>query len=116
MPAATHDILIEQGATFKLSLVWKDSAGAPFNLTGYTARMQARGALTSNEVLLDLTSTNGAITLGGTAGTIDIKISATLTAALQAPRGVYDLEIVSPSGDVTRLIQGAFSVSKEVTR
>ena len=40
--AAVYDITIEQGATFRLSLVWKDSSNVPVNLTGYTARMQVR--------------------------------------------------------------------------
>jgi hypothetical protein len=116
MPAATHDILIEQGATFKLSLVWKTSLGGPIDLTGYTARMQARAAVTAAAALIDLTTANNGITLGGVTGTIDIKISAAITASLNVPRGVYDLEVVSPAGDVTRIIQGAFTVSKEVTR
>ncbi len=44
-------------------------------------------------------------------------ISATTTAALTAPfSGVYDLELVSAGGVVTRLLQGAATVSPEVTR
>lgn len=116
MAAATHDILIEQGATFQLNLVWKDSLGAPINLTGYTARMQVRQKIADAAPLLSFTTENGAITLGGTAGTIAIVGLATLTDALTVKSGVYDLELVSGGGIVTRLIEGAVTISPQVTR
>jgi hypothetical protein len=45
-----------------------------------------------------------------------LTISATDTAALTAGRGVYDLELVSGSGIVTRLLQGVATISRNVTR
>ncbi len=112
----TFNITINQGATFELTITWKDSAGTAINLTGYTARMQVRETYSSTSTIVSLTSGSG-ITLGGAAGTIAILISATTTAALTAPfSGVYDLELVSAGGVVTRLLQGAATVSPEVTR
>lgn len=117
MVAANHDITIEQGATFQLSLIWKQSTGTPVNLTGYTARMQVRRKYTSETPLLSFTTENGAIVLGGAAGTITVTGMATLTDDLPAPApGVYDLELVSPSGIVTRLVQGGAFITPEVTR
>lgn len=116
MAAATHDILIEQGATFRLSLVWKDSLGAPINLTGYTARMQVRHKITDAAPLLTFTTANGAITLGGSAGTIEVVGSATSTDVLTVKSGVYDLEMVAPTGEVTRLIEGSATITPQVTR
>lgn len=110
------DIEIKQGATYQLTVTWKDSAGTAINLTGYTARMQVRETYSSSSTIVSLTSSSG-ITLGGAAGTIAILISATTTAALTAPfSGVYDLEVVDGSGVVTRLLEGAATVSPEVTR
>jgi hypothetical protein len=114
--AAKHDILIEQGATFRLNLVWKDSVGTPVNLTGYSARMQVRRSLNTPTPLLDLTTANGAITLGGINGTIAVIASATLTDDLTARFAVYDLELQSADGTVTRLIEGKATISPEVTR
>lgn len=116
MTAATRDILIEQGATFRYNLIWKDSAGTPVNLTGYTARMQIRRKHSDPAVLLSLTTENGAITLGGSAGTINILATATGTASLPAKDSVYDLELVSGDATVTRLIEGAVTITPEVTR
>jgi hypothetical protein len=115
MAATTYDILIEQGATFSQVITYKDN-GVAVNLTGYTARMQVRATLESASTLVELTTANSRIALGGTAGTITLTISATDTAALTAGRGVYDLELVSGSGIVTRLLQGVATISRNVTR
>lgn len=116
MTAATHDIVIEQGATFRLNLLWKDSSDVPINLTGYTARMQVRRKHADPTILLNFTTENGAIALGGAAGTIQVTGLATLTDDVPAKPGVYDLELVSAGGVVTRLVQGSVTITPEVTR
>ena len=111
-----YDLEIKQGATLSLTATWKDSAGTAINLTNYTARMQVRATYDSSSTILSLTSAAG-ITLGGAAGTIAILVSAATTAALTAPfSGVYDLEVVSGGGEVTRLLEGTATVSPEVSR
>lgn len=115
MSAGALDITIEQGATFLLNLVWKDSLGALINLTGYTARMMVRQTHVATTVLMSLTSPTD-ITLGGALGTINVKATAAVTALLPARNAVYDLEMVGPDGTVTRLIEGAVTVTPEVTR
>ena len=115
MSATTYDILIEQGATYSQVITYKES-GVAINLNGYTARMQVRATLESASTLVELTTANSRIALGGAAGTITLTISATDTEALTAGRGVYDLELVSGSGIVTRLLQGVATISRNVTR
>jgi hypothetical protein len=115
MAATTYDLLIEQGATYSQVITYKDN-GVAVNLTGYTARMQVRATLESASTLVELTTANSRIALGGAAGTITLTISATDTAGLTAGRGVYDLELVSGSGIVTRLLQGVATISRNVTR
>lgn len=116
MAAAYYDILIEQGATFRKTFVWKDSNEDPVDITGYSARMQIRRKLTSTTAEHSATTENDGITLGQTAGTIAVEIPAEDTAAFEFTKGVYDLELVDPQGVVTRLVQGGVEVSKEVTR
>jgi len=110
--AGNYDITIEQGATFTLSMTWRDSAGALVDLTNYTARMKAKDG--TGAIVISLTQTDG-IALGGAAGTIVITRSATLTAGYTFTRGAYDLELVSAAGVVTRLIEGQVIVKPEVT-
>jgi hypothetical protein len=76
-----------------------------------------RETYSSASAILTLTTENGGITLGGAAGTITLSATAIVTAALTAPfSGVYDLELVSGGGVVTRLLEGVATVSPEVTR
>jgi hypothetical protein len=111
----THDITIYKGATFRLPVVWKDSAGDPYNLTGYTARMQIRRSVGAATAEVSLTSASG-ITITPATGSIVAVISATDTSALTIPSGVYDLELEDAAGVVTRLLEGSVTISPEVTR
>ena len=115
MAAGTLDFTIEQGATFNLLLTWKID-DVPVNITNWTARLQARVDVEDAEVILSLTTSNGGITLGGAAGTISLDQTATQTALLPAGTYVYDLELISGVGVVTRLVQGELNISPEVTR
>lgn len=112
-----HNITIIQGATLRDVTTWKAGTPAvPVDLTGCTARMQVRAKIDSADTLLNLTTENGGITLGGTAGTVTVFLSATATAALTWKSGVYDLEVQFGNGDVRRLLAGSVAVSPEVTR
>lgn len=107
---------IYQGATFRKRLTWKAPSGILIDLTGCTARMQVRSEVESAEVLLELSTTNNRIILGGANGTVDLDVCDEDTAAITWDSGVWDLEIAHPDGTVTRLAQGSISVSPEVTR
>jgi hypothetical protein len=114
--AGPYNITCEQGATFKRSISWTDSKKVPHDLTGYTARMQVRATVDSSSVILSLTTENGRITVGSGTYNINLLVNATTTAALTPGQYVYDLEVVSGGGEVTRIVQGNFKVSAEVTR
>lgn len=117
MAAAKRNIKIEKGSTFLMSLVWKAPDGTPINLTGYTARMHVRKTISSSTKLLDLTTENGSIVLGGILGTIDITGAATATQAIAdgIKSGVYDLEMVN-GPIVKRIMEGEADIRPEVTR
>ena len=112
-------LTINQGATFRASWVWKPG-GMAMDLTGCTARMQVRPERESPEVLLEMTTENGGITLGAVPGEIALYLGATNTASgvLDWESGVYDLEMQHPSGadEVTRFAEGVVVVRPEVTR
>jgi len=86
------------------------------DLTGYTADLQVRAAPGSPTVLIELSTTNGGITLDPTTGTVTLNVSAAQTAALAWSQGVYDLLLTSSTGFVTRLAQGNVIVTQDVTR
>jgi hypothetical protein len=114
MKPGKYNFVCPQGATFAKQLTWEIDDD-PVDLTTYTARMQVREKYTSANAIFNLTTENGGITLGGLDGTIDLEISSSATAGAVAKEYVYDLELVS-SSVVTRLIEGKFIVTPEVTR
>lgn len=102
-----------------------------FNLTASSGSVKylVLSAPTSNTFTIAYTATNGSltlgasptstlnagITLGGTAGTVVITIDAGYTSKLTSGNYVYDLELTSSSNVVTRLLEGQFTVTPEVT-
>jgi hypothetical protein len=110
----TADETIIQGATYRRSWVWTRD-GVPVDMTGWLGRMQVRADYKSAEVLLELTTDNGGMTLGAD-GSITLYASDETTAAMQSA-GRYDIELEMPDdGDVIRWRQGKMGLSPEVTR
>lgn len=75
---------------------------------------------TGNGVIAFVSLTNvlgndGQLILGTTGGDVQIYIKDTVTNQMSGG-GSYDIEMVSPSNDVTRIAQGSFVVSPNVTR
>jgi len=113
--AGKYNMTIDQGATLSQVWTYKDSDGNLVDLTGYTSAMQVRETFASAATILDLTTENGGITLGGAAGTITLAISAATSAAIDEGQYIYDLELVN-GAVVERLVQGTFTVRAEVTQ
>lgn len=86
----------------------------PKDLTGYTARMAVKDKVGGVE-LLSLTAGNARISIDPATCTVTLRISADDTAALTFRKGVYDLELISPSAEVTTILTGAIVVVPEVT-
>lgn len=121
MIAGIYNIFCEQGTTFSRSfeLQYPDEIDPnifyPYDLTDYTARMQVRRTIESSTVLISLTTENGGIAIDGPEGRVLVLMTDEQTSDLTSS-GVYDLEIIAPDGAVSRLVQGEFKLSLEVTR
>lgn len=119
MAAGTYNTTIDKGATFSLTVTYKDAAGDPVNLTGWTARMQIRETPSSASTLLTSTGGSPTIAISNTnfaTGVISITISAANTANIAVPVAYYDIEVESGAGLVRRVLQGRLAISPEVTR
>lgn len=117
MSAGFCHFVFEQGATFGQTLTLKDSSNALVNLTGYTAaEMDLRENPESSSVVATLTVANSRVALGGAAGTVTLSMSATDTANLTAGDGVYDLELTDGSGGIHRILEGTYTVRRNISR
>ena len=114
MSAGKYNILCEQGATFSQVITWTDSEDVAIDLTDYTAKMQVRRSEASPNSSLELSTENGGISLNSS-GEVSLTISSADTADISSGQYVYDLEMTTGE-TTTRLIQGTFTVSAEVTK
>lgn len=108
----TLNYALVQGATFRSRLTYRAN-GLPVDLTSYTAKLQIRDS-TGGTILAELTTENG-ITLGGSAGTIDLFIADTASNTFTPGIYVYDLQLTAASSDVIYLIEGKFDIQPRVT-
>jgi len=128
-----HDLTVNQGETWSFTYTHLDAAGSAVDLTGYSARMSVKPVVGGSlEAYLSTGSdaNGGTITLGGAAGTVALAMTDAQTSDLAgAVRPfvtrvtgervlpyVYDLEIESAGGTVTRVLEGAFRVNRGVTQ
>ena len=110
MAAGTYNFIMEQGATFTRQLTVKES-GSALNLSGYSVASLMRSTHDSSTVVGTFTCT-----ISNASGCIiSMSMTPAVTGAIEEGIYVYDLEITSSSGTVTRLIQGEVTVTPEVT-
>jgi len=111
MAAGTYNFIMDQGATFTRTLTVKEN-GSAMNLTGYSVASLMRSTHDSSTVVGTFTCTIS----NASGGIITMSMTASATGAIEEAIYVYDLEIASSSGTITRLLEGEVTVNPEVTR
>lgn len=109
--AVYANLTIDQGSDFSSTITVEDTNSGVADLTGYTARGQVRKTYTSTTSYDFTASVSSA-----TQGQVSIKLTSDVTSTMKAGRYVYDVEIISSAGAVTRVIEGQVEVTPRVTR
>ena len=109
--AIVSNLTVDQGSTFSASIDITDTEDNILVLTGYTVAGQIRKTYDSSTAINFTGSVSNAAT-----GEVTISLTATQTNALVAGRYVYDVEITSAGGTVTRVIEGQLEVTPGVTQ
>ena len=114
MNPGRYNITVYNGTTFALSPVWKVD-NLPVNLTGYSAKMQVRDI--SGNLIVELSTANGKITITPALGQVNLALTATQTASgtLAAGNYNYDLNLTDSASNVYKILEGAFAVKASVT-
>jgi len=117
MAAAKQQLTIEQGATYNQTIQYLSSDGiTPINLAGASAKMQIRPTAESTILIIELSTSNGRITITPATGRIAFYISDEDTTTLTAGKYVYDLELYLLDQTTVRLMEGKVSIIANVTR
>ena len=100
---------MDQGADFSTTFSIETANGGVLDLSTYTGASQMRKNYTSSN------DTPFTITLSNT-GIIDISLTSNVTSSLIPGRYLYDIEIISSTNVVSRVIEGIVDVSPDITR
>ena len=109
--AIVSNLTVDQGSTFNVEVEVTDVDGNVLVLTGYSVAGQMRKNYDSST----FTAFTGQVS-NANLGLVTISLTATQTNALVAGRYVYDVEITSAAGVVTRVLEGQLEVTPGVTR
>lgn len=125
MAASQYDFTIEQGSSFKMSLIYKDQNGTPVNLTNWCARLTWK----TNTNTMQVFSSNNTdysvyqFNIDAIAGKLTLMLPAITTNSFSFSSAKYDLELQSPddlySGGgkfTTRLLFGTINIAKRFSQ
>ena len=109
--ATISNLYVDAGSTFSNIITVSASNGAPLNLTGYTVASQMRKSYQSSVAYAFTASIYIA-----TAGKVRLQLTDEQSALIPAGRWLYDVEITSPTGVTTRVVEGIVTVNPQITQ
>lgn len=121
MDPGEYNFTIYQGANDGLTFTMLND-GTPIDLTDYDVKMMIRKNYDSNQpyFIASTLNTPPNITVTPSLGQIQVYIYPADTNAIvfkgEELDCVYEIEITSPTGVITRVLEGAVTISREVVR
>ena len=112
--AAQKNFEVDQNSTFTFEVEYLDEDLAAIQLNFHTAKLQVRDTQGGKKLAFTLTETDG-IVISPTLGKLQISISADRTNKMFYPKSAYDLVLIDPSVNKTRLLEGYMTLNRSVT-
>ena len=125
MSAAQYDFEIEQGSSFSMSIVYKDSNGSIIDISDWCARIswKTNTNTVSTFSSLNVDYSDYKLTIDGPNGTINLLFPATTTNGFDFTSAKYDLELQSDEDLYTgggkktyRILYGVITISKRFSK
>ena len=112
--AAQKNFEVDQNTTFTFEVQYLDESQNPIQLHYHTAKLQVRDTQCGRKLAFTLVENDG-IVINPTLGKLQISISADITNKMFYPKSAYDLVLIDPSVNKTRLLEGYMTLSRSVT-
>ena len=109
--ATISNLYVDAGSTYSNIITVSASNGQPLDLTGYTVASQMRKSYGSSTSYNFTASLYNALT-----GKVRLQLTDIQSQAIPAGRWLYDVEIKSPSGSVTRVVEGIVTINPQITQ
>ena len=109
--ATISNLFVDAGSDFSNIITVAATNGQPLNLTGFTVAAQMRKSYSSS-VAYNFT----AIIYMAQNGEVRLQLAAAQSSVIPAGRWLYDVEITSPSGSKTRVVEGIVTITPQITQ
>ena len=125
MAASKYDFVIEQGSSFTMSLVYKDSNGSPIDLTDWCARLVWKTNTNASQIFSteNIDYSVYKFTIEPVIGKLTLLIPASTTNSFAFSSAKYDLELQSDDDlyvgggkSVIRLLYGTVTIAKRYSQ
>jgi len=109
--ATKANIVIDQGTDFSTVITINDDDDSAVNLTGYSANAHIRKHYSSSTAtVLECTFENRVN------GILKLSLGRGVSSNMESGRYVYDVELTDSQNVRSRLLEGVFTITPEVTR
>jgi hypothetical protein len=109
--ATVSNLFVDAGASYSNIISVAASNGQALDLTGYTVASQMRKSYSSSTAYNFTASVYGTTT-----GKVRLQLTPEQSSLIPAGRWLYDVEITSPSGTKTRVVEGIVTVAPQITQ
>jgi hypothetical protein len=109
--ATISNLFVDAGATYSNIITVAATTGQALNLTNYTVKSQMRKSYSSS-IAYNFTAS----IYDANAGKVRLQLTPEQSEAIPAGRWLYDVEITSPSGSKTRVVEGIVTVNPQITQ
>jgi hypothetical protein len=123
MSAAQYNFSIEQGSSFSLSFIYKDSSGNPVNLTGWCARLTWKSNNSIETFSTETINPAYRFDIDEPNGKLILQFPASITNDFNFSTAKYDLELQSPDDlyngggkYTTRILYGTVTLIKRFSQ
>ena len=109
--ATISNLFVDAGSDYSNIITVAASNGQPLDLTGFTVASQMRKSYSSS------TAYNFTATIYNTLnGEVRLQLAAAQSSVIPAGRWIYDVEITSPTGAKTRVVEGIVTITPQITQ
>ena len=109
--ATVSNLFVDAGASYSNIISVAATNGQALNLTGYSVASQMRKSYQSSTAYNFTATVYDAAT-----GKVRLQLNSEQSGAIPAGRWLYDVEITSPSGTKTRVVEGIVTVNPQITQ
>jgi hypothetical protein len=109
--ATISNLFVDSGSDYSNIITVSSTSGQPLNLSGYSVASQMRKSYSSSTAYAFTATVYDAAN-----GKVRLQLSASASSVIPAGRWLYDVEITSPSGTKTRVVEGIVTITPQITQ